>query len=93
MSRFFQDPCISIGEPPGEYRPFDLGQEMDVWIKRPSGEPVKGKVWPDEPVYFPDYSKPSAIEWWELLIEEFHDLLEYDGLWIVCDGLQNFFTN
>lgn len=56
---------------------------MDVWVKLESGEPVTGKVWPQDPVYFPDYSKNSTREWWALLIEEFHDLLEFDGLWIV----------
>ena len=29
------DPCISTGEPNNTYRPFDLGQELDVWVKLP----------------------------------------------------------
>jgi hypothetical protein len=82
---------------------------MDVWVKRADGTPATGRVWPDGPVYFPDYSNPSTRynhmlksngnlsitkayryrsltyfrEWWITLIKEFHDLLEYDGLWIV----------
>ena len=29
------DPCISTGEPNNTYRPFDLGQELDVWVQLP----------------------------------------------------------
>lgn len=47
------------------------------------GTPVTGKVWPEDNVYFPDYSKNSTRDWWIIMIDEFHDLLEYDGLWIV----------
>lgn len=77
------DPCISNAQNPEEYRPLKLGNEMDVWVKKSDGSPVVGKVWPEDPVYFPDYSKNSTREWWITLIREFHDLLEYDGLWIV----------
>ena len=52
------DPCISIGEPNCTYRPFDLGEQFDVWVKKPNGGPVVGRVWPDDPVYFPDYTNP-----------------------------------
>lgn len=77
------DPCISTGENPDEYRPFKLGNEMDVWVKNANGEPVAGKVWPEDACRFPDYSRSSTKSWWTTLIKEFHDVLEYDGLWIV----------
>lgn len=78
-----QDPFISSGENPEEYKPLKLGNEMDVWVKKSDGiTPVLGRVWPEYPVYFPDYSKNSTREWWKTLIKEFRDLLEYDGLWI-----------
>ena len=41
-------------------RPFDLGNDMDVWLKEPSGDYVLGRVWPEDPTYFPDYSKPEC---------------------------------
>lgn len=53
------DPCISTGEPPG-YRPYELGNQMDVWVKKSDGTPVVGRVWPDSPIYFADYSKPET---------------------------------
>ena len=27
------DPCISTGEPQCTYKPFDLGQELGVWVR------------------------------------------------------------
>ena len=54
------DPCISIGEPEGTYRPYDLGNEMDVWTKTADGQNVIGRVWPEDPTYFPDYSNPAC---------------------------------
>ncbi|CAL8132402.1 unnamed protein product [Orchesella dallaii] len=84
------DPCISSGEDPEEYRPLKLGDEMDVWVKKADGTPALGKVWPEHPCYFPDYSRNSTREWWRILIKEFHDLLEYDGLWIDMNEPANF---
>jgi len=55
---------------------------MDIWMKRPDGTPMIGSVWPGL-VYFPDYSKAAAREWWITLIKEFKDLIDFDGLWIV----------
>ena len=40
------------------------------------GGPVTGRVWPLDPVYFPDYTLPRAQRWWEQMVEEFHDLIE-----------------
>ena len=85
------DPCISTGEPNCTYRPFDLGQEMDVWVKKPSGDPVTGRVWPLDPVYFPDYTNPRTKVWWQQLIAEFHETIKYDGLWIDMNEPSNFF--
>ena len=40
------------------------------------GGPVTGRVWPLDPVYFPDYTLPRAQRWWQQMVEEFHDLIE-----------------
>ena len=85
------DPCISTGEPNCTYRPFDLGQELDVWVKKPSGEPLTGQVWPLDPVYFPDYTNPRTKVWWQQLITEFHETIKYDGLWIDMNEPSNFY--
>jgi len=85
------DPCVSAVEPP-PYRPYELGNEMDVWVKRADGvTPAQGKVWPDGACYFGDFSKNSTREWWKILIKEFHDnMLEFDALWIDMNEPANF---
>ena len=85
-----QDPCISTGEPNNTYRPFELGQQLDVWVKKKSGGPITGQVWPSDPVYFPDFTNPRTELWWSLLITEFHDTIAYDGLWIDMNEPSNF---
>ena len=74
------DPCISIGEADCTYGPFDLGEQFDVWVKKPNGGPVVGKVWPNDPVYFPDYTNPRTHLRWTPLVTEFQDTIDYDGL-------------
>jgi alpha-glucosidase (family GH31 glycosyl hydrolase) len=74
------DPGIKYNETE-EYETLSLGNEMDVWIKRPDGTPMIGAVWPGR-VYFPDFSRNSTREWWTYLLTKFKSLIDYDGIWI-----------
>uniref|UniRef100_A0A6P7H0K9 Lysosomal alpha-glucosidase-like n=1 Tax=Diabrotica virgifera virgifera TaxID=50390 RepID=A0A6P7H0K9_DIAVI len=38
------DPGVSASEKPGTYPPYDVGIEMDIFIKNSSGQPFVGKV-------------------------------------------------
>ncbi|XP_064650089.1 sucrase-isomaltase, intestinal-like isoform X2 [Lineus longissimus] len=83
------DPAIANGIP--NYRPFELGQQQDVWVKYADGKtPVEGKVWPPTPVYYPDYTKPITTDWWVTLCREFHNVIDFDGLWIDMNEPSNF---
>ena len=77
---------MSNGEPAGTYPPYDLGTEMDVWIKKPDGNPAQGKVWPADPVQYPDFTKNSTKSWWFTMFQQFKDLVDYDGIWIVSNN-------
>ena len=68
------DPCISTGEEESTYRPLQLGNEMDVWLREPSGEYVKGRVWPADPVYFPDYAKQEGKVRTDELSQSSHEI-------------------
>lgn len=80
LSTFIKDPFIKFDEPRGDYPPLDLGDDMDVWIKRSSGEPMIGNCWPGQ-VYYPDYSRNSTKLWWHQLLKDYKDLIDYDGIW------------
>ncbi|CAL8083188.1 unnamed protein product [Orchesella dallaii] len=75
------DPFIKYDEPRGTYPALDLGDQMDVWMKRSSGEPWIGNCWPGQ-VYYPDYSRNSTKQWWAILLREYKNLIDYDGIWI-----------
>ena len=76
------DPGLSSGEPAGSYPPFERGEEKGVWVLGQDGQPVRGNVWPEDPVYYVDFTNPEARSWWVGEIRRFHSLVPWDGLWI-----------
>lgn len=77
------DPFIGIGEPPGSYPPFDRGQELDVWVTESDGvTPAEAQAWPESNVYYGDYADPNGIDWWIEQCVDFHNTIEFDGLWV-----------
>ena len=66
------DPGISGSEAAGTYPPFDLGLEMNVFIRNSSGDPFIGKVWNRVSTVWPDFTHPNATEYWTKMIQEFH---------------------
>jgi hypothetical protein len=32
---------------------------------------------------FPDFTNPDAVEWWTNLATDFHEIIPFDGMWIV----------
>ncbi|XP_078695136.1 sucrase-isomaltase, intestinal-like [Branchiostoma floridae x Branchiostoma belcheri] len=64
------------------YLPYESGLEADVFVKNADGETdLIGEVWPGTTV-FPDFTKPSTVQWWGDHCESFHRIIPYDGLWI-----------
>ncbi|XP_061407988.1 lysosomal alpha-glucosidase-like [Lethenteron reissneri] len=87
------DPCLTKDDPPGSYRPYDLGNQLGVWVNNSDGvTPAVGKVWPPGGSVFPDYGNPVTRDWWIQMCVEFMDVLNYDGLWIDMNEPANFGT-
>ncbi|NXW53314.1 SUIS protein, partial [Eurystomus gularis] len=85
------DPFIAKDEEPGTYRPYDLGEEMGVWVNNSDGvTPAVGEAWPPGRSVFPDYTNPRTIEWWTQMCLELKDVLDYDGIWIDMNEPSNF---
>ena len=77
---FFQDPAIKVEE---GYAPYTSGLEQDIFVKTSDGrKPIVGQVWPGNTV-FPDFTHPNASDWWFKSMQQFHDVLPFDGLWTV----------
>ncbi|KAF6198447.1 hypothetical protein GE061_008195 [Apolygus lucorum] len=85
------DPGISGSEPAGTYPPYDKGLELDIFIKDSTGKkPLIGKVWNSKSTVFPDFGHPKTLEYWMNLIENFHNQLPFDGIWLDMNEPSNF---
>lgn len=82
------DPGIS-NQSPGKYYPYDLGIDMDIFIKDDQGKPLVGKVWPGD-VTFPDFTNNETYNYWSELVKKFHDEVNFDGIWIDMNEVSNF---
>lgn len=78
------DPFIGIGETPGSYPPFDRGEALNVWVKESDAvTPAEAVAWPEDMnVYYGDYGHADGDDWWIEQCVNFHDTIEFDGLWV-----------
>jgi lysosomal alpha-glucosidase len=83
------DPAISNSLPAGAYLPYDKGMQEDVFIHNADGSVLVGEVWPGKTV-FPDFFNPVAKSWWLNQVQAFHNIVDFDGLWIDMNEPSNF---
>uniref|UniRef100_A0A2K5PEH4 Maltase-glucoamylase 2 (putative) n=1 Tax=Cebus imitator TaxID=2715852 RepID=A0A2K5PEH4_CEBIM len=62
------------------YEPYDNGSMKRVWILGNNGT-AAGEGYPG-PTVFPDYSNPECTKWWTDQVLNFHNRLDFDGVWI-----------
>ncbi len=75
------DPGVSGSEAAGTYPPWDVGLEMNVFVKNSSGQPFVGRVWNDKgSTVWPDFTHPNATAYWTKMFKEFHDKVTADSL-------------
>lgn len=87
------DPCLTMDDPVGTYAPYEEGLAKGVYIMEADGvTPLAGKVWPPGQSAFPDFTNPVTHEWWKDQCKSFHDVINYDGLWIDMNEPANFVT-
>ena len=76
------------------YEPYTNGRAADAYIKWPEGyvhpdierfgdRTLRGYVWPNGEVVFPDFLNNATKQWWIDEIVKYHDEIPFDGLWIV----------
>ncbi|XP_069927492.1 probable maltase-glucoamylase 2 isoform X2 [Oryctolagus cuniculus] len=70
-----------------EYTAYNNGSLKRVWILDNHGFAV-GEGYPG-PAVFPDYSNPEGTQWWTEQLTEFHNQLEFDGVWIEMDEVSS----
>ncbi|XP_045686065.1 maltase-glucoamylase, intestinal-like isoform X3 [Phyllostomus hastatus] len=91
IQQYTEDPFLTKDEPQGTYKPYELGQELGIWVNNSDGvTPAVGKAWPPGESVYPDYTNPKTAEWWIQMCMEFKDILDYDGIWIDMNEPSNF---
>ena len=75
--------------PNAGYKGYDLGTDMDVWIKESRGEKAfVGEVWPYYSV-FADMTKKETKDYWFKMLDFFHSNTEFVGIWLDMNDVSN----
>ena len=70
-----------------------LGDELDIFIKSNyTKKNLIGKVWPGKTV-FPDFFHPKIQEFWNKGLEDYYNLVNYDGIWLDMNEPANLLEN
>ena len=81
------DPGIKVES---GYDAYEKGLDADIFIKDLYGsENYLAQVWPG-PVYFPDWLNPDTAAYWTQQLQNFHNLIDFDGVWIDMNEASNF---
>nr|XP_060635574.1 sucrase-isomaltase, intestinal-like [Anolis sagrei ordinatus] len=85
------DPFLSKDQSRGSYQPYELGQQLGLWVNNSDGVTAAvGKALPPGESVYPDYLNPQTADWWTYMCAEFHNVLPYDGIWIDMNEPSNF---
>ncbi|XP_016007196.1 maltase-glucoamylase, intestinal [Rousettus aegyptiacus] len=85
------DPFVTKDEPLGTYKPYELGEDLGIWINNSDGfTPAIGKAWPPGDSVYPDYTNPQTAEWLTQMCIEYKNTIDFDGIWINMNEPANF---
>jgi alpha-glucosidase (family GH31 glycosyl hydrolase) len=82
-------PIVDAGVAQKDYAPYNDGVSQGIFINASNGEPFTGKVWPNDAVY-PDFLNPATQAYWSKNLQEFHDQVPFNGLWLDMNEASNF---
>ncbi|XP_064480495.1 lysosomal alpha-glucosidase-like [Ornithodoros turicata] len=70
-----------------DYHPYDLGVEMDIFVKNSSMDLGTCYVSDYAQVTYIDFTSDQALQYWAELLDNFHSRVEFDGIWIRHTGI------
>ncbi|EGG14422.1 alpha-glucosidase [Cavenderia fasciculata] len=71
------------------YAPYDDLMTLGSFITTDQGQPLIGKVWPGSTI-FPDFLDQKAWDFWQQQLQNYHDMVPFDGVWIDMNEVSNF---
>ncbi|KAJ6247508.1 alpha-glucosidase [Anaeramoeba flamelloides] len=72
-----------------DYLPYTLGNEKDIFIKNPVGNPYWG-ILRHGPCMYPDFTHPNSTDYWTQILENYYNKIPFDGLWIDMNEPDNY---
>ena len=70
-----------------------LGDELNIFIKSNyTNKNLVGKAWTEKVVY-PDFLHPNAPKFWNKGLEDYYNLVKYDGIWLDMNEPANLLEN
>jgi len=72
-----------------KYEAYMDGMQEDIFIKDPEGKVAVGQVWATDAA-FPDFFNPKTSAWWSKWLTNFHNEVEFDGVWEDMNEASNF---
>ena len=73
------------------YPPYDDGVKLDIFIKNATNQILIGRLFQKSgKTVWPDFSHPSATAYWLKQLQNFHKLVEIDGVWNDMNEISNF---
>ncbi|KAK5714382.1 hypothetical protein LTR17_017163 [Elasticomyces elasticus] len=71
------------------YSVYTDGNDSGVFLNNPDGSQYIGEVWPGYTV-FPDWQTENASSWWTRSMQQHHDQIPWDGIWIDMSEVSSF---
>ena len=66
-----------------------IGDKFNLFIKSGySGKNLMAKVWPGKTV-FPDFFNPQIDKLWDKGLDDYYDIIKYDGFWLDMNEIAN----
>ena len=70
-----------------------LGDELNIFIKSNyTNKNLVGKAWPEK-VLYPDFLHSNAAKFWNKGLEDYYNLVKYDGIWLDMNEPANLLEN
>lgn len=64
------------------YNAYELGKDLDVWMKNPDGSEYRGRVWPGVTVFWDPFNGENSQTFWTETIRNLSDAIGFSGLWL-----------
>uniref|UniRef100_T1JFA2 P-type domain-containing protein n=1 Tax=Strigamia maritima TaxID=126957 RepID=T1JFA2_STRMM len=85
------DAALDTPKNASDYPPWADGVKRGIFVNDSNGNPFIGRVWSPNGAAWPDFTNPKTTEFWTDHLNELHEKIQFDGLWIDMNEPSNFY--